>query len=371
MTKKSLLMVFLALVLSACSTLSRDFSAPDENADAFPDCRLMEPFGGYRSAAVIDRSSGREHGIHYLYRDEAAGIWVRKPVLTGRYSPRYPLAPNTHTRVYWSSNDDLVIWNEIAIWMITHSTVTFALTPTFDSWSTRRIGMIALSPRDAIPEHIRWIARNHGQTLRKWGVEFDVRTGGIWSSAFGPGYGNDTAWTEDDVYIRIRNYPRWFRVLETFNSDREEWSTFHPRPLSQGARLYLFRRDLDSGSFEAIVGLPNDDGSETVERLEQGNLAPVIIAAGRFRDVVASPDRLKLFGKIDEEGRFRRAAGEIFSEDESFWFSYLEARVGTEKFYILDDGRFLLLKSADGDGARISILERAGDDVRESYRICG
>jgi len=86
---------------------------------------------------------------------------------------------------------------------------------------------------------------------------------------------------------------------------------------------------------------------------------------------VVSPDRTQLLGAIDQDGAFTRAAGEDHSGRQAFWLEYLEGRTGTEKFYLLGDGRYLLRKSIEEDGARIAILERGGDSVQEAYLICG
>jgi hypothetical protein len=184
-------------------------------------------------------------------------------------------------------------------------------------------------------------------------VEFDIYTQGVdWENRPpGVGFSSPGAWTENDTYFSLARYPEggptWVAGpdarLEVWRSNAEDWEVFHPRILPPETKLHLARRAA-YGGLEAIISHVTSEGREVLERVRGGNAAPLVIAEGPFRNVVASPDRTRLFGTFDMNGRFARAPGETFPEGEAFWLSHLKGMDGVEKFYSLDEAKYLLLK---------------------------
>jgi hypothetical protein len=83
-----------------------------------PDCAMSEPYGGRKNVAILDRS-GAFISVNYYYIDEMTGAWTGRPIVYGDYT--LPIYHSLHQyvvhRVYWSPDDDLIIWETASIWL--------------------------------------------------------------------------------------------------------------------------------------------------------------------------------------------------------------------------------------------------------------
>ena len=277
---------------------------------------------------------------------------------------------------FWTPRDDLIIWNRDELWFVDGRPIRAGLPFVFERMPPDQLPVIEQLRADAIPEHIRSVARLVGGDL--YLTEFDPRSRTVLDSPVYPGpfriSGEDQlAWTQSDVLVRLIKMtttpPRHLEIGPPVG--RRPWGWFAPLTFPNNTRLLLARDNRDLKMPEALVLWRTDRSVSEIALVRLGGTKSTIVAADYIKKAFSYPDRSKLYGYTDHSGRFHPLASEQHSNGVLFWLGQFKTMEGIEEFYLLDDARYALVKqNGVATGAEVVILERRGPSVVTLESLC-
>jgi hypothetical protein len=280
------------------------------------------------------------------------------------------------TRFFWTTSDDLVIWNRDELWFVDGRPIRAGLPFLFERMPPERIPAIEQQRTDAIPEHIRSVARLVGGDL--YLTEFDPRSRSVSDSPVHPGpfmiSGEDqVGWTQSDVFVRLIKMttapPRHLEIGPP--EGRHPWGWFAPLTFPNKTRLLLARDNSELKIPEALLLWRNERSVSDIALVRLGSTKPTIVAADYIKKVFWYPDRSKLYGYTDHTGQFHPLPSERHSSAVLFWLAQFERMEGIEEFYLLDSARYAVVKrNGAATGAEAIILERRGPTVATLEQLC-
>jgi len=274
------------------------------------------------------------------------------------------------TKLYWSRNDDFVMWYGPKVWWIDGNAMRSSAEVQFSRMlAEHRFSMIEARNDDVIPEHFEGTARHIGSFLSDL-MEFDPRSAKISEVGISPGH-SALGWTARNDFVRLNTDPKPNEHrLEIFNPKNRSWDAFSPFIFPRNAQLLLVR-DTSGGLPEAMVAWHDQNSVGWIGIISRGSSAPAIVATGDAASVLLSPDRAVIYGYNDSLGHFHRIASERHSDRVVFWLSKLETMGHIEQFYLLDDAKYAFVKGTlSGYGPQAAILERKGAQVSVLQSLC-
>jgi hypothetical protein len=335
-------------------------------------CRLTNISGGQRNtAALFDIMPDVVNPMRLIRintdkpQSQLETITPRRNrLIIGHAAPRA-----AHDRFYWTPDDDLVIGSLLSVFLhLPARNIGPGSSPRFGiSWVPRT--SLFLFNGDIIPEHIRTTARMIGDQADRLPLQFEFPTGVVSRLPVPVGSLSTVAWTENDDFVRLRNYSS--RHLDVFDHAASTWVPFTRAVMPANSALVLVRNNPLDASLETVIRW-REQGVDRIGIVKRGADRPQVIASDKnMVAILVSPDRSRVYGFVDLSGRFHRAGTESQRPGVGFWLAQLEKKQAPEKIYFLGDDRFALVKATNPvAGPEIQLLERRGNSAVMRHSFC-
>jgi hypothetical protein len=336
-------------------------------------CRLTNISGGQRNTAVLfDITPDAVNRMRLIRinpdkpQSELETIIPRRSRLISGHAAGHQAA---NDRFYWTANDDFVIGSLLSVFLhLPARDISPGSAPRFDIAWVPRTDLFFFSG-DVIPEHIRTAARMIGDQADRMPLQFELSTGHVSTLPVPVGSLSTLAWTENDDFVRLRNYSS--RHLDVFDHGASAWVPFTQTAMPANSALVLVRNSPLDNSLETVIRW-REQGIDRIGIVKRGAESPQVVASDKnMVAILVSPDRSRVYGFVDLSGRFHRVGTESQKPGVAFWLAQLEKTQAPEKIYFLGDDRFALIKATNPvAGPEIQLLERRGNSVAMRHTFC-
>ena len=365
------------IVCSALAHMSASASAQQPAIDATKfysalSCRLSTISGGQLNRAAIFEDTPDPVNPLRLIRINTGTPGSELEVITPRKSLLIGHIGSLKDQLYWTPNDDLVIWTGTVFQHLLAKDIRPTPTPRFRiTWAS--VAGLEFSPdEDVIPEHIRTTARIVGGPIDRQPLQFEVTTRDVSYLPVPVGSYSAAAWTEDDEFVRLRtDYSTWQKYLDVFEPATSEWVRFTPTAMPRDSALVLVRNSPADANLDVVIRW-REQGGDRIGIVRRGAPRPQVIASDKFiGDVLVSPDRSRVYGFVDLLGRFHRIGTESQKPGIAFWLTQFETKEDVRQAYFLNDAKFALIRARGPvAGPQVQLLERRGNTVNVRHTFC-